>query len=94
MDIMFTWIVLFFGGREVNGLAAHVIERYDLVGMVLFKFAMMTVALVTCELVGRQREATGRRLARFGIAVTCFPVFVAIVQLMAQRPWEAYVAGA
>src|SRR3954470_8152958 len=50
-DVMFTWTILFFGGGEVNWLAAWVIRHYNLYGLVALKFASVLVVLVICEIV-------------------------------------------
>ncbi len=82
LDIMFTWIVLHFGGWEVNGVAQRVLEQYGLTGIVLFKFALVTLLIVLCELIGRINNAAGRRLATFAIILTFVPVTLAILQLL------------
>ncbi len=82
LDIMFTWIVLHFGGREVNGLALAVLEQYGLTGIVLFKFALVTLLIVLCECIGRRHDSAGRRLATFAIIITLLPVTLASLQLL------------
>jgi hypothetical protein len=82
LDIMFTWIVLHFGGWEVNGVAQRVLERYGLPGIVLFKFAMVTLVIVLCESIGRINNPAGRRLATAAIILTFLPVTLAALQLL------------
>jgi len=82
LDIMFTWIVLHFGGWEVNRIAQRVLEQYGLTGIVLFKFALVTLLIVLCELIGRVNHPAGRRLATFAIILTFFPVMLAGLQLL------------
>jgi NADH:ubiquinone oxidoreductase subunit H len=81
LDIMLTWVILFFGGWEVNQLADFIIRRWGLPGMVTFKFAIVVFVICLCEIVGRRRHHTGRRLAEWSIAITCIPVTLALVQL-------------
>lgn len=83
LDVMFTWIVLHFGGDEANAIARYVLYRWDLPGLVLFKFTLVTVVVLICEYVGRRERRTGLLLARWGVAITCVPVAAAIVQLLA-----------
>lgn len=85
LDVMFTWIVLHFGGWEVNGLAVAVLDHYGLIGIVLFKFALITLLIVLCECIGRLRFSAGRRLATFAIIVTLLPVTLASLQLLWHR---------
>jgi len=68
-------------GQETNALADYVFQRWDVSGMVIFKFALVVVVIVLCEIIGRYREATGRRLAEWAVAITCIPVLVALIQI-------------
>ena len=81
LDVMLTWMVLHFGGREVNVLADWVIRRWQLPGMVVYKFATVVLVVVICEVVGRRRERLGRRLAEWAVAITAVPVVLALAQL-------------
>lgn len=81
LDIMLTWVILYLGGWEVNGVAASIIERFGLVGIVVFKFVMVIVVILICEFLGRRRPAAGRFLAQAAIALTCIPVVLALWQL-------------
>ena len=81
LDVMFTWIVLHAGGREANALAAAVLRRYGLEGMVLFKFALVFFVIVLCEIIGRRNRDAGRRLATGAVAVTCVPLVIAVMLL-------------
>lgn len=68
-------------GAEENVFAGWIIERWDVPGMVVFKFALVVVVVVLCEVIGRHRDATGRRLAEWAVAITAIPVVVALVQM-------------
>jgi hypothetical protein len=81
LDIMLTWVVLHLGGRELNHVADWVLNRWDLPGMVIFKFSLVTLVVVICEVVGHVRGPLGRKLAEWAVAVTAIPVVVAAVQL-------------
>lgn len=82
LDIMMTWVVLHLGGREVNGLADAVIRRFDLPGLVLFKFAFIILVIGICEIVGRRNDVLGRRLAEGSVAITCVPVLLAFLLIL------------
>ena len=86
LDIMLTWIVLLMGGREVNGVAKYVIDRFDVAGVVAFKFSIVVFVVSLCEIVGRLKPRVGRRLAIAAVAMTCVPVTAALVQLARYRP--------
>ena len=81
LDIMLTAVVLSFGGREVNGLAAVALNRFGLPGMVVFKFLLVTFVICICEIVGQKAPKTGRRLAEWAVALTCVPLVLALVQI-------------
>jgi len=68
-------------GAEENVLAGWVIERWDVPGMVVFKFALVIVVIVLCELIGRRRDIAGRRMAEWAVAITTIPVIVALFQM-------------
>ena len=82
MDVMLTWVILFFGGREANHVADFVIARFGLPGLVLFKFAIVVLVVLLCEAVGRRRPGAGKSLAEWAIAITCIPVAAALYQLL------------
>lgn len=82
MDIMLTWVVLAMGGREINWIAAQVIHEWGLPGAILFKFALVTLFIVACEMVGRMKPPTGRRLASVGVLISAFPVVWTLLLLL------------
>lgn len=82
LDLMLTWVILHLGGREVNVLADWVIARFNLPGLVAFKFLLVVLVVILCELVGRRRPGTGRRLARWAVVLSAVPVLVAAAHLL------------
>lgn len=81
LDVMLTWVILHLGGSEANGLAARVIERFGLPGMCLFKFALVSVVIGICEIVGRRNRNLAERLIVWGIAITCVPVILSMLMI-------------
>jgi hypothetical protein len=93
LDIMLTYLILhpvLFSrdvtmtesrGGEANVLASWVIERWDVPGMVAFKFVLVVLVVVLCEVIGRRKEETGRRIAEWAVAITVIPVVVALIQM-------------
>jgi hypothetical protein len=79
---MFTWVILHLGGREINIVADYVLVRWDIVGLVLFKFLLVTLVILICEVVGRRRYRLGRHLGLCAVCITWIPVVLAILQLM------------
>jgi hypothetical protein len=82
MDVMMTYLVLWHGGVEVNGIADAVLLAWGFPGIIAFKFALVTLVICICEAVGRRRPPAGLALARFSVAVNCIPVIFAAVQLV------------
>ncbi|RJP35776.1 MAG: hypothetical protein C4547_08990 [Phycisphaerales bacterium] len=99
MDIMMTWIVLAFGGREANVLAHWFLARWGLQGLIGLKFASVIFVVLICEVVGRIRDAAGRNLARAAVALNVLPVLLAFLQLLInvfagpEEPDEAVVSA-
>jgi hypothetical protein len=81
MDVMMTWIVLWRGGREVNHWANVILQRWDLTGLVIFRFALVILIILICETIGRRHRTAGKNLATAAIAITCLPVALAFVLL-------------
>lgn len=81
LDILFTWVILHEGGQELNLLAAWIIDRHDLPGLVLFKFCTVMLVVTVCELLGRRRGELGVRLARWAVTISAFPVLVGAVHI-------------
>src|SRR5687768_13798182 len=81
MDCIMTWMILQFGGHEVNQIANAVLERWDMKGMVFYKFILIGFVIFCCEAVGRRRMRTGWRLATFSVVASCVPVSAAFAQL-------------
>jgi len=88
LDIMLTCMILYRGGKEVNGLALWFIRHFGLPGLVGFKYAMVVVVIVLCEIAGRLHPHWGRRLATIAIGINCVPVAVGFgLMLLHLGPW-------
>lgn len=82
MDIMLTWVIFINGGREVNPIAEKVIFRWGLDGMIVYKFVLVTFFILLCEIIGKQRDTTGKTLSKVGVAIAAFPVCWSLVLLL------------
>jgi len=74
MDIMLTWVILLFGGSEVNPVARWIIDHYNLMGMIIYKFALIVFFIAICEIVGTLRDSTGWLLSKLSVMIACVPV--------------------
>lgn len=86
LDVMFTWVLLHFGGVEVNAIANHVLGQWDLVGLVIFKFSLVSFVICVCEYVGRHNYSLGKNLGEWAVGITWIPVLLAMLQLMFDNP--------
>ncbi len=74
LDGMLTWGVLVLGGREVNPVAAAVLDRFGFFGMIGFKFAIITAVILVCEFIARHDRRTAKQLALVGVVLNVLPV--------------------
>jgi len=81
LDVMMTWTIFHFKGVEANPIADWIIKRYELNGMIIYKFALITFFISVCEIVGSLREKTGRKLSRLGVMIASIPVIWSFVLL-------------
>ena len=82
LDVILTFLILEIGGLELNAVAGAVIAHLGLPGAIAFKFALVVFIVIMCEVIGRHRDRTGRKLAEWSAAVTAIPVAVAAIQLL------------
>lgn len=82
LDVLFTWAIFAAGGSEVNPVAARVIAVWGLNGAIVFKFGLTLFVIVVCEVVGRERAATGVMLAGVAVIVSATPVVYSMALLI------------
>lgn len=74
LDVMLTVLILLMGGYEMNTVADWVIGAFGLPGLVIYKFALVMVVVLVCEVIGRARRDLGRRVVTAAIVITLAPV--------------------
>ena len=82
LDVILTWFILLVGGEEVNWLADVVIAHAGLKGILIYKFCLVVLVVLICEVVGRRKPWVGRKLAGLAIVITALPVVLSVVQLI------------
>ncbi|MBX3363783.1 MAG: hypothetical protein KF866_03365 [Phycisphaeraceae bacterium] len=87
LDVLFTSIILFLGGIELNLLAARMYNAAGMPGMAAFKAACVVLALICIEAVRRHNPALGRRTGEWALALSLFPVVVGGVQVLQAVPF-------
>ena len=95
MDVLLTWIILWAGkddgAVEVNPIALAVIkawgglESFGMAGASGFKFALVVLAIVICEVVGRTSDRKGRWLAWVLAVIAAVPVVWSLGLLLLNR---------
>jgi hypothetical protein len=70
LDILITWWILALDGRELNPLAAAVIDRYALAGAVVFKFGLTALVILICEVIAARRDQTARRFLTAAVLIS------------------------
>jgi hypothetical protein len=78
MDVMLTWVILTIGGSEANPIAREVIDQFGLPGAIAFKFTLIVMVIVICEVVARMRPRVARGLAIAAMAISVMPVIYSL----------------
>ena len=89
LDVFLTSLVLYvWEGYEVNPIAGAVVALMGFGWTVVFKFALIVLVIIICEVVGRRRDRAGRRLAFAAVAISAVPVIFTFVLLLMAEPAE------
>ena len=87
LDIFLTLIVIYiWHGYEVNPIVAAIIDHMGFHWAIVFKLAIVVLVIIVCEVVGRQTERTGRRLAVASVIVSTLPVAYTFALLLGAGP--------
>ena len=84
LDVLLTSVALQHSAHEANPLAAWLLHRYGVGGLVLLKFTAVPIVIGLCEFIGRRKSGTGRRLAEWIVALAAIPIVVTFVLLIAR----------
>jgi Na+/proline symporter len=82
LDLLMTAAVLAAGGWEVNSVAAYVMHRFGLVGIVWYKFGLVALIILLCETVGRRSARAGWILGTLAVVLTAAAVATAFRLLL------------
>ena len=94
LDIMLTYVVLFhWGGFEANPVAAAIVYTRPFYYATVFKFALVTLAIILCEAIGRMNDRQGRKLSLLFVLIGAFPV-VYTLSLLLNNPLPADIVAA
>lgn len=75
-DLLMTYLLLRAGSEfyEANPVALWFFSRWNILGMTLFKFALVCMVIALSEVIERNRPGWGRILLLAGCGVTAFVV--------------------
>ena len=81
LDVFLTWALLYRGPRfvESNPVAAWVFRRYNIAGLVAYKFLLICAVIVIAEMVERIKPGRGSFVLRIGILAAAAVVVYSIV---------------
>ena len=87
LDLLLTMFVLYlWGGYEVNPIAAAVIDHMGFLWAIVFKFGLIVLVIIICEVLGRRHDPTGRRLATVAVVISALPVAYTFLLLSHTSP--------
>jgi hypothetical protein len=81
LDVLMTHTLLRQGFHfyESNPVARWFFARWNMAGMVGFKFLVISIAIVACEVVERRRPGVGRRIIGIGVVAACAVVAYSVL---------------
>lgn len=86
LDLMLTMLVLYvWQGFEVNPVAQAIIDEMGFVWAIAFKFAIVVLVVVICEVIGRRDDRGGRTLAVAAVLINSIPVAYTFALLLHAR---------
>ena len=85
IDLIMTCEILSYAPQatEMNPIAAAMILKYGLLGLLAYKLPMTVLNVMLIESVGRLRHRTGYRLAVAAVVITTLPPVWLALQIMA-----------
>jgi len=87
LDVVLTMLVLnVWKGHEVNPIAAAVIEAMGFGWAIAFKYGLIILVIVICEIVGRRDDRVGLGLSILAVLLNVVPVVYTFALLMRAGP--------
>ncbi len=84
-DAVCTSIILHLGGYEANPLAAAVIHRGGILGMAIYRVAIVATILVLCEWLWNRSPAHARMAILTSLIISVPPVAIGLAQIAVHR---------
>lgn len=74
LDVLLTGAVLARGGHELNPVANLVLSHWDIFGLTVFKYAIVTFYIVLVQEIASRHWSAARSTMLAGIAISALPV--------------------
>lgn len=83
LDLILTMLVLFvWEGFEANPIAAGVMMTFGYQWAIVFKYAIVVLVVIFCEVIGRRDNKSGITLARGAVIISAIPVIYTLILLL------------
>ncbi len=94
LDLLTTYVLLqnFADCYEANPVANYFLNRWNILGMSLFKFALVAGVVAMCEIIERCRPRLGKLVLVFG-CVAAASVVLQGVHILSQMTFPDYYFG-
>ncbi|MCW5765997.1 MAG: hypothetical protein KIT68_08485 [Phycisphaeraceae bacterium] len=81
LDVVITWVVLHFGGDEVNPIAYGALQIGGVWGLVLLKFTTAAIVIAVCEVLAVRHPLRARWLATVAVGIAFMPPTLGAAQI-------------
>ena len=68
-DLFLTGYIFSHNGMEANGIAAYILTRFHQRAFAIYKFAMVVIIIIICEVVGTKSMKKARLIMLLGCSV-------------------------
>lgn len=83
LDVFMTYLLLSYGGFvEANPIANHVLQGFNIAGMVMYKFVLVAIATVTLQVVARRRPLVAKTILNVSTLGYCGVVIYGLTLLL------------
>ncbi len=87
LDLILTLLVVYeWEGYEVNPIAKAVIDGMGFVWAIVFKFGIVVLVVIICDVIGRRDDRSGRTLAIGAVIINAIPVAYSFALLIHAGP--------
>ncbi|MDA0803179.1 MAG: DUF5658 family protein [Planctomycetota bacterium] len=74
LDVLLTGAVISRGGQELNPVANLILQHWDMSGLTVFKYAIVTFYIVVVQEIAARQWSAARLTMLAGVAISALPV--------------------